>query len=143
MTAPRPLCIACSAEIPPRVGPGRNHVRCADCRAGKPDAAKIAVKPLVKPVAAAAVAVVARTPAPAAVVSPKPVPVAESVDHPTHYHPGTYEAINVIEAWELGFHLGNAVKYIARAGRKGSRTADLRKAVWYLERELARAEVRT
>lgn len=61
-----------------------------------------------------------------------------NIDHPDHYHPGTYEAINVIEAWDLGFNLGNAVKYIARAGRKGARDEDLRKAVWYLERELAK-----
>lgn len=63
---------------------------------------------------------------------------AEAVDHPAHYHPGTYEAINVIEAWGLGFCLGNVVKYIARAGRKGDRLSDLKKARWYLDREIAR-----
>lgn len=47
-----------------------------------------------------------------------------------------YEAIKVIEAWGLGFHLGNAVKYISRAGKKSGETLlkDLKKAAWYLDR---------
>ena len=63
-----------------------------------------------------------------------------AVDHPAHYGgPGDpYEAIKVIEAWGLGFHLGNTVKYLARAGRKGDRLTDLRKARWYLDREIER-----
>lgn len=62
-----------------------------------------------------------------------------TVDHPAHYGgDSTYEAIKVIEAWGLGFHLGNAVKYIARAGKKGSALEDLQKARWYLDREIAR-----
>lgn len=61
------------------------------------------------------------------------------VDHPDHYVKGRqYEAIDVIEDWELGFHLGNALKYISRAGRKGDYLEDLKKAVWYLEREISR-----
>lgn len=60
----------------------------------------------------------------------------ETVDHPEHYRPGPYEAIKVIEAWELDFHLGNAVKYIARAGRKSSMREDLEKAIWYLQRKI-------
>jgi hypothetical protein len=60
----------------------------------------------------------------------------DPVHHPAHYHPGVYECINVIEAWGLGFHLGNAIKYIARAGRKGDRLEDLKKAAWYLNREI-------
>ena len=64
----------------------------------------------------------------------------EKVDHPAHYRPGVYEAINVIEAWELGFHLGNAVKYIARCGLKGAALEDLKKARWYLDREISRME---
>jgi len=65
---------------------------------------------------------------------------AETVDHPAHYGGAAnpYEAIKVIEAWGLGFCLGNAVKYIARHDKKGSRVEDLRKARWYLEREIAR-----
>lgn len=74
--------------------------------------------------------------------SPDP---GDAVDHPVHYSSGrTYEPIDVIEDWELGFHLGNAVKYIARCGRKeGEDPAEcLKKAVWYLEREIARRERR-
>ncbi len=65
----------------------------------------------------------------------------EAVDHPSHYGGDTpYEAIKVIEAWGLGFHLGNAVKYLSRAGKKGDRLVDLRKARWYLDREIGRLE---
>jgi hypothetical protein len=66
--------------------------------------------------------------------------MAEQVDHPEHYLPGTYEAIAVIEAWGLGFCLGNVVKYVCRAGRKqgGDTLTDLRKAAWYLNREIER-----
>jgi hypothetical protein len=62
----------------------------------------------------------------------------QAVDHPTHYGgaDNTYEAIKVIEAWELGFNLGNVIKYISRAGKKGSRLDDLKKAQWYLTREI-------
>lgn len=65
--------------------------------------------------------------------------MADAVDHPQHYGGAAnpYEAIKVIEAWELGFCLGNTVKYIARAGKKGDRLEDLKKAKWYLEREIA------
>lgn len=64
----------------------------------------------------------------------------DPVNHPSHYTMGPVEVIDAIESWQLGFHLGNAVKYIARAGRKGSRIEDLKKARWYIERELARSE---
>jgi hypothetical protein len=46
----------------------------------------------------------------------------------------------VIEAWSLGFHLGNAVKYIARAGKKGAAIEDLKKARWYIDRVIEMAE---
>ena len=65
--------------------------------------------------------------------------VMEVINHPAHYGGDTpYEAIKVIEAWGLGFCLGNAVKYISRAGKKRSaqRTEDLKKAEWYVRREL-------
>jgi len=69
-----------------------------------------------------------------------PRSIMEHINHPAHYggQDNPYEAIKVIEAWELGFSLGNAVKYIARAGKKNAdtREEDLRKAIWYLEREL-------
>jgi hypothetical protein len=63
---------------------------------------------------------------------------AEAVNHPEHYggSESTYEAIKVIDAWELGFCLGNVVKYISRAGKKGSKLEDLKKAQWYLNREI-------
>ena len=62
----------------------------------------------------------------------------QAVDHPAHYGgaDNTYEAIKVIEAWQLGFNLGNVVKYISRAGKKGSKLEDLKKAQWYLNREI-------
>lgn len=65
-----------------------------------------------------------------------------AVDHPSHYGgaDNPYEAIKVIEAWNLGFNLGNSVKYISRAGKKGDRIEDLRKARWYLDREISNME---
>jgi len=66
----------------------------------------------------------------------------ESIDHPPHYTFGAIEVIDAIEAWLLGFHLGNVVKYVARAEHKGDRLADLKKARWYLEREISRMEGR-
>lgn len=69
--------------------------------------------------------------------------MSEKVNHPAHYGgaDNPYEAIKVIEAWSLNFHLGNTVKYISRAGRKSPDTIeDLKKARWYLDREIARQE---
>lgn len=64
----------------------------------------------------------------------------ELVNHPAHYggEDDVYEAIKVIEAWGLGFHLGNAVKYVARAGVKDPDTEiqDLEKARWYIDRRV-------
>lgn len=63
----------------------------------------------------------------------------EFVNHPAHYGGDkTYEVIKVIEAWELDFHLGNSVKYIARAGKKNKEkeVEDLEKAIWYLKRKI-------
>ncbi|KAA0888724.1 DUF3310 domain-containing protein [Oryzomonas rubra] len=66
----------------------------------------------------------------------------DAVDHPQHYggKDNPYEAIKVIEAWELGFCLGNTVKYLSRAGKKNPDKAieDLEKAAWYLQREIER-----
>ena len=64
----------------------------------------------------------------------------EMVDHPSHYNMGKFEAIDVIEDWELGFNLGNTVKYISRAGHKDNILQDLKKALWYLDREIKRIE---
>ena len=64
----------------------------------------------------------------------------EMVNHPSHYNMGKYEAIDVIEDWNLNFNLGNAVKYISRAGHKDDIVQDLRKSLWYIEREIQRIE---
>lgn len=67
---------------------------------------------------------------------------ADNVNHPAHYTSGKIEVIDFIEDKELGFHLGNAVKYISRAGRKNPDkiVEDLQKAVWYINREIQRLE---
>lgn len=59
---------------------------------------------------------------------------------PQHYQLGGVEVITAIEAWGLGFHRGNIIKYVARAGKKNPATElqDLEKALWYLEREIER-----
>lgn len=64
----------------------------------------------------------------------------DAVDHPPHYTSGGIETIDAIEAWGLNFHLGNAVKYISRAGKKdpAKTVEDLSKARWYLDREITR-----
>lgn len=60
----------------------------------------------------------------------------EKVDHPSHYNSGKIEAIDAIEDWDLGFHDGNALKYIARHKYKQNPCEDIEKAIWYLERHL-------
>lgn len=64
--------------------------------------------------------------------------IADAVNHPAHYNQGKIEVIEFIEDKELGFHLGNAVKYISRAGRKDPSkfVEDLEKARWYLNRAI-------
>jgi hypothetical protein len=62
--------------------------------------------------------------------------VDDPINHPSHYTAGGVEVIDAIEAWELNFRLANVVKYVARADRKGNPLDDLRKARWYLEREI-------
>lgn len=58
---------------------------------------------------------------------------------PSHYHRDSgHEVLEVIEAWGLGFVLGNVVKYVARAGQKGDELTDLRKAREYLDRRIER-----
>ena len=63
-----------------------------------------------------------------------------TVNHPSHYNSGKIEVIEAIEDWGLNFHRGNAVKYIARAGKKdpAKEIEDLEKAVWYAKREIER-----
>lgn len=65
-------------------------------------------------------------------------PAETSVNHPPHYtaHPSGIECIQVTE--HMNFNLGNAVKYIWRAGLKAATVEDLEKAKWYIEREISR-----
>jgi hypothetical protein len=64
----------------------------------------------------------------------------DMINHPNHYggEDNVYEAIKVIDAWNLNFSLGNAVKYISRAGKKDQTKLieDLEKAIWYLNHEV-------
>lgn len=66
--------------------------------------------------------------------------MGEIINHPSHYGGGdnVYEAIKVIQAWNLGFCLGNTIKYICRAGKKTKETEieDLKKAQWYLQERI-------
>jgi hypothetical protein len=68
--------------------------------------------------------------------------MTETVNHPPHYggENNTYETIKVIEAWGLDFCLGNAIKYISRAGKKQNLLEDLKKAKWYLDRKIKQLE---
>jgi Protein of unknwon function (DUF3310) len=65
---------------------------------------------------------------------------APLVRHPAHYNKGKYEVIDVIEDWNMGFNLGNVIKYVARADHKGEPTVDLYKALFYLQREIGNRE---
>lgn len=64
------------------------------------------------------------------------------INHPSHYTDGKIEVIDFIEEKQLNFHRGNAIKYIARAGKKNKETEieDLEKAAWYINREIQRLE---
>lgn len=70
----------------------------------------------------------------------------EQVNHPNHYggESNVYEAIKVIEAWDLDFCLGNTLKYMARAGKKDpdKTIQDLEKAKWYLERKIGQLKLK-
>ena len=63
-------------------------------------------------------------------------PATDPVNHPAHYKVGGIETIDFIEAKKLGYNLGNVVKYLTRADHKGNKLEDLRKAQWYLTREI-------
>lgn len=75
---------------------------------------------------------------------PLPPPtIDDPVNHPSHYKTGGVETIDFIEAKGLGYHLGNVIKYITRAGRKGTSDGmeDLKKAQWYLNRAIEKNEI--
>ena len=63
-------------------------------------------------------------------------PKPDAVNHPAHYKVGGIETIDFIEAKKLGYNLGNVIKYLTRADHKGNKMEDLRKAQWYLTREI-------
>lgn len=64
--------------------------------------------------------------------------MTDAVNHPSHYTTGKIEVIEAIEDWKLDYHLGNSVKYVARAGKKdpAKTIEDLKKAIWYIERKI-------
>ena len=68
--------------------------------------------------------------------------VDESVRHPSHYKKGGWQVIDVIENWDLGYHVGNVVKYVLRSPYKHDDAGekDIRKAIWYLVRYLNYAQ---
>lgn len=63
-------------------------------------------------------------------------PVSNGVYHPNHYQSHNMEVIEIIEAFDLGFSLGNVIKYVLRSGKSVNELKDLEKAKWYLEREI-------
>jgi hypothetical protein len=62
--------------------------------------------------------------------------ITDNVNSPAHYKAGGIETIDFIEAKELGYNLGNVIKYVSRADHKGNKLEDLQKAQWYLAREI-------
>ena len=73
--------------------------------------------------------------------NPSEVTIKEDmVNHPPHYTVGGIEVIDFIEAKDLNYRLGQVIKYVSRAGKKGDALQDLQKARWYLNREIARVE---
>ena len=67
---------------------------------------------------------------------------ASDIEHPSYYQSSKFEVIDIIEEFKFGFNLGNVVKYILRAGKKDPTKyiEDLKKAKWYLEREINNLE---
>ncbi len=68
---------------------------------------------------------------------PGATPEVDLVNHPPHYKTGNMEVIDIIENFQLPYHLGNTIKYILRAGKKGTQEdmkRDIKKAQWYLNR---------
>ena len=61
---------------------------------------------------------------------------ADMVNHPKHYNVEGYEVIDIIEAFNLNFAMGSALKYLLRAERKGNKVQDLQKAIWCIQREI-------
>ena len=66
--------------------------------------------------------------------------MTDLINTPPHYIQNGIETIDAIEAWGLNYRLGNVVKYVSRAGKKGDALTDLKKAAWYLNREISKLE---
>lgn len=64
--------------------------------------------------------------------------VKDMVNSPQHYQGKSFEVIDIINDYGLNFELGNAIKYILRADKKGNKKQDLEKAIWYLNHELSK-----
>lgn len=68
----------------------------------------------------------------------------DEISHPSHYggniENNPYETIKVIEAWQANYNIGNVIKYISRYKSKGNPLQDLKKAAWYLNREIEKLE---
>ena len=64
--------------------------------------------------------------------------MSEAVNHPKHYggEDNPLEVIKIINHYDLNFELGNVLKYVLRADKKGNRKQDLQKALWYLQHEI-------
>ena len=62
--------------------------------------------------------------------------VLDEINKSPHYNAGRFEAIEVIEDWDLNFNLGNVLKYISRCNHKGNKVKDLEKALYYIRREI-------
>ena len=60
----------------------------------------------------------------------------DNVNHPPHYTSGKIEVIEFIEDQKFNYHRGNAIKYLSRAGKKNDIKEDLKKAIWYIQREI-------
>lgn len=73
----------------------------------------------------------------AALFAPYVEAAKDMINHPPHYTDGGMEVIDFIEAKKLGYHLGNVVKYVTRAGKKEDALQDLQKARWYLDRAIS------
>jgi hypothetical protein len=74
------------------------------------------------------------------IIPPNALPIhteqPDMVNHPKHYNVKGFEVIDIIDAFGLNFNMGNALKYLLRADRKGNKVQDINKALWYLQREI-------
>lgn len=132
-----------------QTGKGRPAVNCPACRAelNKPKKEKVSTKDNQSEKVNKVAPVISKTETTESYITAdavkdlydvttdkKPNRITNVIDHPSHYNRGKIEVIDFIEDQGLSFHLGNVIKYIARAGSKGDKLEDLKKARWYLDR---------